>query len=72
MNNRFTMEKVLSYFEHHDSLSEEEELAAAEKMFREFVGVVLSDSDHRGVSGDEREGCESNDFVVKYCYRQKH
>lgn len=61
MNNWFTTESGLGYFECDDSWSEENE--SAEEMFREFVGDVLSDPSHGSVSGDEREGCESNKIV---------
>ena len=35
----------------------------AEESFTGFIGVVASDSDSVGVSGDRREGCYTNELV---------
>ena len=57
---RFTTEEVVAYFGRNDS-SNEEELAG--ETFTDFIGVVVSDTDSEGVSGDRREGCKSNELV---------
>ena len=57
---RFTTE-VVAYFGRNDSSNEEEELAG--ETFTDFIGVVVSDMDSEGVSGDRREGCKSNELV---------
>jgi len=51
----FTTEEVVAYLGRNDSSNEKEELA--EESFTGFIGVVASDSDSVGVSGDRREGC---------------